>query len=109
MEQHLPETADFRSFAKQCFYLIANAVGRNPVIVIPVHDEVALAGLHALIAFCAHSLALRRPYVFYPRISWRQVGDAILAVIQNYKFAIGIVLLQKILYRQRHKSPSVRS
>src|SRR6478672_2494292 len=104
MEQHLSQTAHLGSFAHQRFHLITDAVRRNPVIIIPMHDEIALAGLNTLIAFCAYGLALRGAHVFHPGIGWRKISHAILSVIQNYKFAVGIVLLQEILYRERHKA-----
>jgi hypothetical protein len=79
-----------------------------PIIIIPVHDQATAAGLHALIAFDPECLFLGKAHVLHAGIQWEPIGHAVLAVIENQQFLIGIILPQKILDGQRHKAASVR-
>ena len=50
MKQQAGQTADLRAVAQKRLHLAADAVGGHPVVIVPMEDEIAAAGLDALVA-----------------------------------------------------------
>jgi hypothetical protein len=78
-----------------------------PVVVVPVHDQVAAGQPDALVSLGAQRETLGETDVPDLRLLGNQVRDIIVAVVQDDQFFVGIILAQEVSDRPRDKLPSV--
>src|SRR5262249_3929610 len=90
------------------FDLIADSAGRHPVVVVPMHYQIASACDHALIAFLAQRPTPRRALVTDLGVIGYEIIDALVAIVQYDEFLVLIVLPLKASDRERHAGPAIR-
>src|SRR6266702_929072 len=82
-------------------------MGRMPIVVIPMGDEVTPRLLTGQVALFTNRRSVRQPDIAYA-VVWRdQLLDRIRAVVHDDQLSGGIVLAQKIFDRPRHEGPPI--
>ncbi|HEY3138382.1 MAG TPA: hypothetical protein VGL29_20330, partial [Blastocatellia bacterium] len=107
-EEHSLKTADFCSFPEQRVDLIANSVWRHPIVVVPMHYQIASACDHTFITFIAQRSESRHASITNLRIRRNKIRDTLGAIVQYDEFLVLIVLRLKASDRERHAGPPIR-
>ena len=85
----------------------AEALGRDPVVVIPVGDQLSVAHLAGQVALCTDGQPLCEMHVVDALIVRYEVGDGVLSIVDDDELARWIILAQKVPDGLAHKSPPI--
>ena len=107
-KQHAIETANIDIGGKERLDLKAQALRRVPIVVIPMGDNVAVRLLTSPVPFGADGLSAMMAQIADSWVNGNKVGDRILAIVEDHKFFVRIILSQKQPDRLRHEAPTVR-
>ena len=100
VKQHPVQPADRRAaVGLQRRQLLAQPGWRIPVVVVPVGDEFAVRQLAGQIALGANAQTLRQPLVADIGLRRDQIGNTVLAIVENDQLGVGVILHGK--QRQR--------
>jgi hypothetical protein len=107
VEEEGPKAADIQPRVQEARDLVREAVRRVPVVVVPVHDDVATGLAHALVALGAQGEPPRLANVADLGVGGDQVADGVVAVIHDDQLLVGVILAQEVGDGARDERPAV--
>ena len=108
-KEQLLNAANLRVAREQRLHLIANAMPRLPIVVIPMQNNLGAAALDREISFRAGGKLFGQCEISNLRIRRHEICNGIPAVIHDDQLFVRIILLQKVFDRLRYKVASVAS
>jgi hypothetical protein len=106
-EEHLAQPADLGAGGAHGLVLQGDALGAVPVVVVPVHQQVAAGELHAAVALEAEGDAGIQAHIAQARVGGQQVAHRVVAVVEDQQLAGRVALAQEAGDRPRHKGAPV--
>ena len=107
VEKQITRAAHVGAGRRQSSHLDVQAMGRVPVVVVPMGDQLTPTQFAGQVAFRTHGKPLFETHVTDTLIVGDEVGDGILAVVHNDEFSRWIILPQKVPDGLADKAPSV--
>src|SRR5262249_10925381 len=94
-KQHAIETANIGIASGEHLHLKAQAMRRVPVVIVPMGNDLAARFFASVVAFGADRLAVMMAKITDLRVRRDEIGDRIVAVVEDHQFPFGIILRQE--------------
>src|SRR5436309_9270848 len=68
----------------------------NPVVVVPMNDDLSAGHITGHVMFCSHRLSLLQANVANAIVSGDKAANAVSPIVDNNEFPVGVILAQEM-------------